>query len=58
MLDPLANHLSLPDLTNKLTVILMKTIYVVYILTTRMMIMMILWLITIQCENDYISRYL
>jgi len=58
MLDPLTNHLNLPDLTNKLIVILMKTIYLDSIIIAGMMIMMILCLITIQYETDYISRYL
>jgi len=58
ILDILANHLSLLDLTNKHTIILMKTIYLVFILMTGTMIMMILCLIAIQCENDYISSYL
>ena len=58
MLDHLVNHLTLPDLTNKHTIILMKTIYMISILIAGMIIMMILCLITIHCENDYISRYL
>jgi len=58
MMDPLANHLSLLDLTHKHTIIFMKTIHLVFILIAGIMIMMILYLIAIQCENDYISRYL
>ena len=58
MLDPLANHLSLQDLTHKHIIILMETIYLVSILIAGMMIMMILCLLVIQCGNDYISRYL
>ena len=58
MLDSLANHLSLQDLTHKHIIILMETIYLVFILFAGMMIMMILCLLAIQCGNDYISRYL
>jgi len=58
MLDPLVNHLSLQDLTYKHIIILIETIYLVSILIARMMIMMILYLLVIQCWNDYISRYL
>ena len=58
MLDPLANHLSLQDHTHKHIIIFMETIYLVSILIEEMMIMMILYLLVIQCENDYISRYL
>jgi len=58
MLDPLTNHLNQPDLTNKLIVILTKNIYQVYTIIAGMMIMMIFCLIAIQCENDYINKYL
>ena len=57
VVDPLANHLSLQDLTHKYIIILMKTICLVSILIAGMMIMMILCLLVIQCGNDYISRY-
>ena len=33
MLNPLANHLSLPDQTNIHTIIFMKTIYMIYLLS-------------------------
>ena len=55
---PLANHLNLLDLTDKHTIILIETIHIVSILIAGIMIMMSLYLIGIQCGNDYISRYL
>ena len=58
MIDHLANHLSIPDQINKHIIMLMKIIYLVFILIAGMTIMMILCLIAIQCENDYISMYL
>jgi len=58
MLDTLANHLNLQDLTYKHIIILIEIIYLISILITGMMIMMIVWLLTIQCGNDYISRSL
>ena len=57
MLDPLTNHLSLLDLTHKHTIILKET-NLVSILIAGIIIMMSLYLIEIQYENDYISRYL
>ena len=54
MMDPLPNHLSLPDQTNIHTIILMKTIYLISLLITGMITMMILCLIAIQYGNDYI----
>jgi len=56
LLDPLANHLSIPDLTNKHIIIFMETIYMIFILIAG--IMMILCLLAIQWKNNYISRYL
>ena len=58
IMDPLANHLSLPDQTNIYTIILMKTIYLISLLIAGKIAIMILCLIAIQCENDYISMYL
>ena len=58
IVDSLANHLSLQDLTHKHIIILMETIYLISTLIAGMMIMMILCLLAIQCGNDYISRYL
>ena len=55
MLNSLANHLNLPDQTNKHTIILIEIIYLVSYLS--MMIMMSWCLIAIQYENDYISKY-
>ena len=58
IVDPLANHLSIQDLTHKHIIILMETICLVSILIAGQMIMMIWSLLVIQCGNDYISRYL
>ena len=52
------SHLSLLDLTHKHIITLMEIIHLVSILIVGIMITMILCFITIQCENDYISRYL
>ena len=56
MLDPLTNHLSLQDLTHKLIIILMKTIYLISLLIAWMIMIMILCIIAIQCKNDYIMQ--
>jgi len=56
MIDPLTNHLSLLDQPNIHIIILVKTIYLISLLSARMITMMISCLIAIQCGNDYIMQ--
>jgi len=55
-MDPLANHLSLANQSNIHIIVLMETIYMIYLLIAEIITIMILCIVAIQCENDYIMQ--